>query len=439
MQEATYPDLISKKAKELEQKYLIPISINEKILTRKKGEKRKKTPFQKTMSIIFDVLCSILIALALFMCFDAAVSHLQGVCSSFLGYSNMRVITGSMIWSGFDIGDTIVVRAVQPHTLRGGGYRVGDKIAFYEYSGYDSNFDLESATLLTEDQYAPKVQYDYSAKLLLGFRNDLMKEAAKANSRIIFHHIKDVYIDSAGKYWFKTYGSSNADPIRVDEGDTRETHVQQEIGSPITMGVDTWYVSEDLVVGIYDDSGMAHVVSTVVGVISASGGIILMLIPILLIAIVIILQCIKDIQMAKLEMAVVEEKKKLTDEICVLSDLGFRMDKDNKLKVLSQASEAEWDKYVSLLWKAGETPSFIKDYASTRRILLAPTIKMLQLNRTCEAGFKNGDDKFKLAEFYMKEREKLDLEQKNISSTIKSLPKDFTLEDLDMALSKASS
>ncbi len=421
---------LSKKCKELEEKYLTPISINSNILRTRKNSPRRKTPFRRFVTIFLDVLCTLLILLAIVMCFDTAVSYADGVAPSFLGYSNMRVVSGSMTWSGFKVNDVVVIRAVNPRTLKGGDYRVGDMIAFYDYSGYDSRFDPSTAHLLTEEEYSPRVQYDYNPALLLGFRNETMKQAAKANSRIIFHHIKDIYVDASGEYWFKTYGSSNADPIRVDEGDTAETHEQKEIGSAITMGLDSWYVHESLVVGVYDGSFFSGVVSAVVDGISASGGIILMLIPILLIAVVLIKNSIRDIQLAKLEMAIVEEKVPLTDDICIANGVGYRMDLETKLKVLAQADESEWTRYVSLLWQQNKVPPAVLDYHTARTTLLAPIVKKLYINRECERRMKEGENPTSVTEYYIKETSLINDEEDRLYRALKRLPQLFTTSDV---------
>ena len=432
---------IEKKMKELETRYLSPIFVNEKLLKHKSKTPKKPSPLKIVLTVFLNSICIFLILLASVMCFDTVASIAQGVGTSFLGYSNMMVVSGSMIWSGFNIGDIVVTRAVNPHTLRGGKYREGDMIAFYTYGDYyRDHFDLATSTRLTEEDYAPAVQYDYSIPLLLGFRNELMREASRSASndapKIVFHHIKDIYVDANGTYWFQTYGSSNADPIDVDHGDTLETHEQIPIGSEITIGVDSWYVHEDLIVGVYDTGFIARTMSGIISFISSSGGIILLLIPIFVVATFVIMQSVKDIQLAKLEICVVCERRKLTDEICVQSEIGYKMDYETKLKVLSQADKSEWELYKSLLWKDGELPREIKEYENTRSILLSATVKKLELNRICQKRFIQEQDHVPATVFYLTESVPIDDEQNVISNAIKNLHKDFTLGELQVQIER---
>ena len=55
-------------------------------------------------------------------------SKVQKVCPSVAGYSLMQVVSGSMVKSGFNKGDNIVIRSVDTDTLKR-----DDKIAFYVY------------------------------------------------------------------------------------------------------------------------------------------------------------------------------------------------------------------------------------------------------------------------------------------------------------------
>ena len=150
---------------------------------------------------------------------------------------------------------------------------------------------------------------------LFGFANEDMKYAASRGCEIVFHHIIAVYEDpSTGVRWFATKGSSN----------------------------DAWdvglYVKETLVVGVYDKTPFSTVVAGAITLVASSNGILLLLVPIVILAFFVIMQCLRDVQYAKLEYDVVEEKRKITDEICVKNNIGYRMNTQTKYKVLVQAS-----------------------------------------------------------------------------------------------------
>lgn len=135
----------------------------------------------------------------------------------------------------------------------------------------------------------------------------------------------------------------------------------------------------------------------------------------------IVLSFAKDIQRAKLELDVVEEKRKLTDEICVKNGIGFSMDKKTKYKVLAQADEGEKQTYISLLWKDGTAPTSIKKYYLRKRILLSGMEKLLNLNRECEKRLKDGEKPEKVAKYYLAEKEKITKEQKAKEKRMKNI------------------
>ena len=109
---------IARKAKVLEKKYAKKRKKNENLL-------KKKTPLQKTFSVLADVFCDILVLLAGIVCFSGINTKIQRVCPTFAGYSNFTIKSGSMINSGFEVGDTVIVRSVNTNTLH-----KGDIIAF---------------------------------------------------------------------------------------------------------------------------------------------------------------------------------------------------------------------------------------------------------------------------------------------------------------------
>ena len=62
---------------------------------------------------------------------------------------------------------------------------------------------------------------------------------------------------------------------------------------------------------------------------------------------------LKNIQIAKLELDCVEEKRKITDDICVKNKVGYQMSNKTKYKILAQATDENRNEYIKLLWKDG--------------------------------------------------------------------------------------
>lgn len=363
--------LIKKTAKNLQRKYSQKRKINEKFL-------KKKTPLQKTFSIVGDVLCALIVLIAGIICFSGINSRIQKICPTFAGYSNLTIQSGSMVASGFKIGDTVIVKTVNAKTLKS-----DDKIAFYVYSNDYNNFNINSCKLINEN---PKTEYTTSFASFFGMQTKPIATAAKAQSKLVFHHIRSVYEDTQGKRWFKTYGSSN--------------------GSD-----DAWYISEDMVVGIYDNSGTGKIFSKVISVTNSKVGFLILLIPVALLAVIIVLESLRDIEKAKLELDCVEEKRKITDPLCVKNNIGFGMDTKTKYKILAQSTPQNRNEYISLLWKEGTAPANIRKYYSRKNILLTYDREMLKLNRECEQMFKDGVNSTKVAKYYHEKKATLEQER----------------------------
>ena len=365
--------LLSKKAKDLQSKYDKKRKINEDFL-------KKKTPLQKTFSIILDVFCVFCVLVAGVVCFSSINSRVQKVSPTFAGYANMVVVSGSMVNSGFNIGDTIIVRSVDTRTLH-----KNDKIAFYVYPDDYKSFDINTCEVVPDEEI-PANSYVMSFSSLLGIQPDKIVRAAKSNSQLVFHHIREVYSDVNGTRWFKTYGSSNT-------------------------ADDVWYISENMVVGLYDESGAASFFSSVISAVNSQYGFLILLIPVIFLAIVISFDWIKAIVRTKLELDCVEEKRKITDPVCVRNNIGFGMDTKTKFKILAQASPEKTNEYLSLLWKNGSAPNNIRKYYTRRNILLDYNRQLLELNRECEKRFKKGEDPVVVAKYYTENKSRLEQEQ----------------------------
>ena len=170
---------LKKTAKMLHKKYTKKRKINEKIL-------RKKSPIEKVFSGIFDTLCIVLIILSVYMCYANISARLQNTNPSIMGYTNMRIASGSMVNSGHEVGDIIMVRAVDTDTLK-----IGDKIAFYVSAVNTAKF-LTSSHTEVDDSTIGETVYKTDIKTILGIPSEEIKKVSK-NSKQVFHHIIGIY------------------------------------------------------------------------------------------------------------------------------------------------------------------------------------------------------------------------------------------------------
>ena len=356
----------------------------------------------KICSAALTVITAIVMAFTVIFCIGTIFSAYNGTPPMFFGHSTMRIASGSMSApsitidgveydSGFDIGDTIVIRSVDTKTLK-----IGDKIVFYAYpKNYVQYHQVGKQEI--EVPSNTKTKYKMSFAQFMGFQTKELTEAAKNYGMLTFHHITNVYKDTNGKLWFKTQGSANA--VK-----------------------DVWYISEEMVVGIFSKSVIGNFVSNVVNLISNDWGfILLLLLPIGLLTLVLVRSFVVDLQLALLELDVVEEKRKLTDEICVKNKIGYRMDPQTKYKVLAQAGEDEKLHYISLLWPNENSSNAIKKYVIRKKYILEPNKKLLELNRECEKMYHNGKPIEEISKYYAAQKEAIKKEQLETEQRMRSL------------------
>ncbi len=380
-QDDSVQKLIEKTAKNLQNKYSKKRKVNEKLLkSRNRG--------MEIISRVLSILCIVLVTISALLFVSIVNSLTQRVATSFAGFTSMKVGSGSMTASGFKKGDNVIAKSVDTHTLK-----EGDIIAFYRYWDISNSFDTSKmATCKVDTTNIGSPKYKVTFAQFFGSQNTTIQNAAKAKSDIIFHKIYEVY-EVDGVRWFRTYGTSN-------------------FNADGTQQIDNWYVREDLILGTYNDSGLAKVISGMLQLFSSSQGIVLALvIPLVLIGCIILLQFMRDIQILKLQLDVVEEKRKITDPICVKYDIGYRMDNKMKYKVLAQADDKQKNEYISLLWKEGKAPENIRKYCLRKKMYLKPVEKLLQINRICQDKLNNGEDPKEVAEYYLREKKALQDEQ----------------------------
>jgi len=375
---------LTKKAIDLQRQYYKRRKINEKFI-------KQKSLAKKITSLLFDAVLVVVALACGLICFCNISSRLQNLPPSIGGYMAMQIVSGSMRASGFEIGDSVMIKAVETDTLE-----VGDKIAFYVYTPSYRNFSKNKCTKITSDQEV-ELQYTNNIQSFLGLQNADVQVAAKANSRRVFHQIIGIYEDKDGVRWFETKGTSN-------------------------LTKDRWYVKETLVVGAYNDSSTANIMAFIINTMTSSiGTIVILMIPLVIIAGFIVAICMKDVYLSMIESEVVEEKRKLTDEICVKNKIGFGMATKTKYKVLATAAPEDKLAYIGLLWKDGKEPDALKKYYLRKRMLIKPLEEKNALHRECEKLFEAGENPREIAKYFEEQEAKIEAKYDNIKDRLKNI------------------
>ena len=393
--------LLDKTAEKLQNKYEKQRKINMAFL-------KKPALWQSIALVVLQVLCIIIVLFSTLSCIANLNSKLKSVPVNIRGYSLIYLNSGtkdSMAESGFKSSDMVIVHSVNPHTLKGktDDY-MGDMIAYY-VTGDSIHKSVEGMDKVTD--YSDQVAYTSEWKNLFGYQSDTLTEAGKIGASVFFHHIKEIYQDADGVWWFVTYGSSN-----VQDGNIVDDKAD-------------YVVREDLIIGSYDNSYLAKFNTLGIRAMQNFWGVVLVLFPIIVIIVVVILECMRDIQISKLQKDVVEEKRKITDPICVENEVGFAMDESTKRKVLAQAPEKERLAYIALLWRDGTVPAGIKKYLLRRKQMLGPTEKLLEVNRKCQQMFKDGVDPKEIAQYYQEEKSRIEQEETAIRRKMRELHKRY--------------
>ncbi len=365
---------------------------------------KNKSKFSLIMSKIGNCLFVCLILFSLLICLTTFLSRLKKTAPTFAGYSFMQIVSGSMAAesitingttysAGHQIGDKITLRAVDTNTLN-----VGDKIAFYVYTPSLTEFHKDKPQLVNETH---ETEYKTSFSKFLGFAPNEFKQAGELNSKLVFHHIIEIYETTDGTRYFRTQGATNTTP-------------------------DYWTIKDCYVVGIHDESIPGKIVGGTLSFLTSRLGLLVTIItPMALIGLLMFLDALKNVGVAKLELDCIEEKRKITDPICVKNNVGFNMSKKNKYKILAQANQKDKLTYIGLLWRDGKAPNAIKKYIMRKDLLLRPNRKLLELNRKCEKMFKQGKKPETVAKFYLAEKEKIEQEQQALKTRLKLISKHY--------------
>lgn len=387
--------VLSKTAIKLEKKYSKRRNINENKLN-KRGN--------RVVSFFTSILLVILIGFSLIICLSTFINRINKTPPSFFGYTFMQIATGSMSANTVQIGENVYSSGHKPkdkivvHSVNTDSLNVGDKIAFYVSNSAFNGSNLQNATEVTGVR---KTKLSVTLPQFFGFTSKSIKEVSNDTSRLVFHHVAKIYEDEQGVRWFQTIGSANE-------------------------GVDNWVIRENYIVGIYDDSKAGNAMSNVLYFLTSKMGLITtVLTPLFLIVFMMTLDGVKNAFLAKLELDVVEEKRKITDDICVKYNIGFRMNKRTKYKVLAQAEDDEKSAYLSLLWRDGSAPDAIKKYCMKKHIRLYSVKQLLLLNRECEQMYKDGVKMKKIAAYYTENKAKIEERQLATNKRLKLIHKQY--------------
>ena len=126
-------------------------------------------------------------------------------CNPMMTSRKLTVMGGSMIASGINPGDKILVREVKLSEIN-----VGDIIVYYK---------------CLEDS----VDYDGSEEYALDFKTGQVEY----ETNVMLHKVYDIKYDSEGNTWFFTYGTSNLKGEETDDSTPQAVEENYYVNLPV--------------------------------------------------------------------------------------------------------------------------------------------------------------------------------------------------------------
>lgn len=334
------------------------------------------SPVRKFFSILLKIFTAFLLVFAGLFVYSIINARRNGVVPRFAGLSLEQVISGSMVASGLNKGDNVLVYKVDPHTLK-----VGDIVVFYQYSPDGSKYSPMYKTANT-DGYG-HVQYSVTIDDFLGKIEPNHLVAARANSKLIIHHIISIQQDSTGKWWFTTHGSSN--PSNQVE-----------------------HFSEDYVIGYYNQSVISDIFGKTLNFITSFAGIMVIVgVPLVLLAFVVLSSVFNHIQLTLLEEEVINGERPVSDPVCVKNKIGRNLSKQDKFYLLARANEEERSELLPYLYEDGAVPNAINKYYHRKKLMMMPIYEIKSLQQKAQEQYNSGVPISKVMKEYAKDKEEL--------------------------------
>lgn len=276
---------------------------------------KKERNFYYWMGKISDILIYPIILLALISSFAMFTAKMENKVYMIAGHSIVRVLSGSMLKDGFEIGDSVIIRKADTDKLR-----PGDIISFYYFQdvSYDSRLDKQLITDFDNLPYKDIDEIDYEQR-------KSREDAEKAKAKVYFHTIVEVYMAEDGVRFFKTKGSSNA-------------------------SADLFYTREDFVVGKYINTPNA--VRDVFKFFSSTiGMIILVIVPLTILICMQMLSLLEQVSVLMLEKKVLQKQVEYDTEECLSSNVATDMRNFDKLYLYDIISDKKKDRLSEYMWK----------------------------------------------------------------------------------------
>lgn len=274
---------------------------------------KKQTTMHKILGIVTDILLYPVLILAIVVSGIVLTTRSTNQVIPIFGISFVRVLSGSMVAGGYDIGDVVILNTVDATDIK-----IGDVIAFYRYS------DSEDPSRA----YLEKIEdFDNPPPILSETRvcgTKTKKDAVDAEATVIFHRVVAVFQAKDGTRFFETKGDSNSSK----DG----TLVRQDFVVGRDIGTPEWLLN--IFAFCFSTKGMLYLV----------------IIPLGILIFVQLLEIFELIFALMVERDVLSLKIAYNSEESIKNNIGFEMRDFDKVYFYDIAKDEEKQDVKDFLW-----------------------------------------------------------------------------------------
>ena len=144
-----------------------------------KNRRREEKTFYKVLGIIADIIMYPVLIISLLSAFFMLISNRNSSLPSAFGISVVKVMSGSMVERGFEVGDVVFVKKTDVATLK-----VGDVVAFYK--------QFDSCDMALKNDFVKLEDYDGTnlGQQIQG--RTTIKQLKEKTMPVYFHRIKNI-------------------------------------------------------------------------------------------------------------------------------------------------------------------------------------------------------------------------------------------------------
>lgn len=326
---STNADILTKPENSVEEKNNTQDILSEyQNVVKSTKKKRKKVKKQRTLYAIFGIISDIfiypIIIISLIACIAMYTSKSENVIPPVFGYSFVKVLSGSMVKSGFEINEIVIINQNQKDNVG-----KDDIVAFYypvkKIAGKSSLKKVDEITNRSNISFTYKVDGVEETINRSGKEYELDKETLTKKARIYFHHILNIYVDTEdGIIYYETKGSSNA-------------------------SADTYLIREDLIIGKYANTPK-FIRAALTFCSTSTGMIILVVIPLSILVLLELLNLIEQIGNIMTEKKVLKLKMRFDCEEAIKANVAIELSDLNKIYLYDIVSPNDKPLLYDMQW-----------------------------------------------------------------------------------------